>query len=714
MRVLISSRTMMCHSQLYQFKLCLLFAVTLLLGTNFVTSASTSNSTSASNNTSTDRSNFSSTTKHSNTSNFSNSSDTNFSNNSTSSNSSTSGDTTNSRSNNNNTATCPTWYHPAETEQGHEQCVCGDSLNGKVRCLQGTQVGLVVGNCMTRDGEETLVGLCPYSISNSSVLDDFYTALPKNASEINGFMCSRLNRTGLLCSRCEKGLSLAALSYTRECIECKNTARGIVLLLVLTFVPATVFFLIVMVCSVDILSGPMNAALTVVQINLAQISQNPSDILFKSSNPLSYYPMLFLVTVYGIWNFDFFRYVLPPFCISRSLTSLEAESLEYIIAVYPLLLIIATYIFVELYDKEYHLIVTMWAPFKKIFNLKCFKDLNIKHSLVTTFATFLQLVYTRIFFVSKVYLNYTHLQNSTGDTVSTALTMDASITYLSATHTPYVALAFFMLLVFNILPLLLLLLYPTKCFQLMLGCIPGINWHPLHAFMDIFQGCYKNGTNGTRDCRYFAGFNLLIRMIMLTPIDSHSLSSIKLVLVPFLFGFLLAAAKPYRRNILNLWGMFCYFLYTLNMLWILCSTYDAHLSFEIAYISHFILFSYLLFLFLVKTVKTVSPSCYAACVERGRRFTEEVKRWAGSGSKISTVLCCCCCCCFEGTTRKDLERGGGGGGGRRGDVHSLCEVDEEFPDRVNNPQDYQHLLAESGSSSYGNRHMVIASYGINY
>ena len=47
------------------------------------------------------------------------------------------------------------------------------------------------------------------------------------------------------------------------------------------------------------------------------------------------------------------------------------------------------------------------------------------------------------------------------------------------------------------------LLYLTKCFQLFLGCFPNVNWHPLQAFMDIFQGCYKNGTDGTRDYRYF-------------------------------------------------------------------------------------------------------------------------------------------------------------------------------------------------------------------
>jgi hypothetical protein len=36
----------------------------------------------------------------------------------------------------------------------------------------------------------------------------------------------------------------------------------------------------------------------------------------------------------------------------------------------------------------------------------------------------------------------------------------------------------------------------------------------LHTFVDSFAGCYKDGTEpGTRDCRYFAGLYLLIRLI---------------------------------------------------------------------------------------------------------------------------------------------------------------------------------------------------------
>ena len=597
----------------------------------------------------------------------------------------------------NSSISCPTWYLPAENE---DKCVCGNTISGKLRCLEDDRVSLIVGNCMTHtDDGQTLVGLCPYAVPNASLLEDLYTTLPKNLLMLNQFMCGGLNRTGLLCSNCQDGLTLAAMSYHRKCIQCtsSDTRKGIALFLLLSFLPTTVFFLIVMICSIDIASGPMNAALTILQVTLAEINQNPSDFVFRSSNPFSYYPIIFLLTFYGVWNLDFLRYVLPPFCISESLSNLQADALDYVTAVYPLLLIFVTYICVEMYDNKYRLLVILWEPFKRVFRSKCFKDLNVKYSLITTFATFLQLVYTRIFFISKGILNYTYLTNATGHRVNTVLAKDATVTYFSSSHIPYVVLAIVMLLIFNMLPLALLLLYPTRCFQHLLGCFPKVNWHPLRAFMDIFHGCYKNGTDGTRDYRYFAAFNFLMRILLLLAIDNHSLSSIRLVVVPLIFSYMLASTWPYQQKVLNIWGTFCWFLYTLNQLWVLCSTYDVHLSFDIAYLSHTILFLYFCLLIFAKIVKTLSPRCYAACVERINLGYES---WS-----VRNVICCCR---YQKRSMIDMERG----------IlqENSCEGDEDFPDRLNNPQNYPPLLsvADSSCATSAGQHkqIVVASYGI--
>ena len=133
---------------------------------------------------------------------------------------------------------CPTWYSPVQNDS--EKCLCGDTDSGKIECLPNERVSMQIGNCMTYTGNQTLIGACSYvAINNSLVLNNIYTNLPQNLSELNDFMCGWMNRTGLLCSQCEIGLSLAALSYKKECIKCPDLGNGVALFLFLTFIPAS-------------------------------------------------------------------------------------------------------------------------------------------------------------------------------------------------------------------------------------------------------------------------------------------------------------------------------------------------------------------------------------------------------------------------------------------------------------------------------------------
>ena len=60
-----------------------------------------------------------------------------------------------------------------------------------------------------------------------------------------------------------------------------------------------------------------------------------------------------------------------------------------------------------------------------------------------------------------------------------------------------------------------LILYPFAFFQKLLFSFP-INWHFLHAYIDSFQGCFKDRTEpGTFDCRCFSVFKLLMRPLFL-------------------------------------------------------------------------------------------------------------------------------------------------------------------------------------------------------
>ena len=88
---------------------------------------------------------------------------------------------------------------------------------------------------------------------------------------------------------------------------------------------------------------------------------------------------------------------------------------------------------------------------------------------------------------------------------------DGTIEYFGRQHLPYAVLAVTVLIVFNLLPILLLCLYPCRCFQRLLNRFHFSN-PALHTIMEVFQGGFKDGTQGTLDYRYFASFYLFSRV----------------------------------------------------------------------------------------------------------------------------------------------------------------------------------------------------------
>ena len=75
-----------------------------------------------------------------------------------------------------------------------------------------------------------------------------------------------------------------------------------------------------------------------------------------------------LVTLYGIWNLDFFRHIVPPVCLSSSLRSIHILLLDLLVAFYPFLLTLISYIGIELYDptiQDYFVLVeTIWELYR--------------------------------------------------------------------------------------------------------------------------------------------------------------------------------------------------------------------------------------------------------------------------------------------------------------------------------------------------------------
>ena len=183
----------------------------------------------------------------------------------------------------------------------------------------------------------------------------------------------------------------------------------------------------------------------------------------------------------------------------------------------------------------------IWKPFH--FLLSHFqRKLNLKTSLIDTFATFLLLSYIKVGFAAFYILIPTPVWSP-----------DGSYTYFGSSHIGYALITLLLAFVVLIIPVILLFVYPCRCFQKCLNYF-HLQLLPLHAFVDAFQGCYKDGTNGTRDCRYFAGLQLLIRLLFpfiffMIRQDLFSVFCFGVVLCLYIILFILV--QPYKVSVYN-------------------------------------------------------------------------------------------------------------------------------------------------------------------
>ena len=445
---------------------------------------------------------------------------------------------------------CPTWTLPAGN--GSHLCFCGSSLRGTVRCNPHTlDVSIPNGYCMTHNHTHdiTYTAHCPYGLKHYSN-QNYYIGLPHNVSKLNSAMCGPLNRQGRVCGRCKSGYGPAVFSTNLNCYRCSGSYHGWGLYLFLELFPVTVIFILIVFFQFHATSGSINCFLLLSQIAVAKYQYN----LPKGSYPFGQSSESLIKTIlvlYGFWNLDFFRPLVPPFCVSQNITGLHANALLYIAVIHLLLLTALAYLLIELHARNYRIIVWLWRPIHKYY-VKVHRNVNPRTSIIDAFATILILSYSRIMLASFSLLAPGRLYAPTGKVVKYVVYFDNHLNYFSAQHIPFVLLGVIVLVLFNIPPAVFLLLYPCKCFQMFLGRFRRTS-QLLCPFADTFQGCYKNGTDGGRDYRYFAGLYMVFRIALY--ISHLTVGSPANWFLPGLLYLLasltFAGLKPYRNDSFN-------------------------------------------------------------------------------------------------------------------------------------------------------------------
>ena len=444
---------------------------------------------------------------------------------------------------------CPPWF---TNETG--ECLPGPTLGGIIQHdLLTLQTSLLECYCMTEEDGSLVVGACMYTCK--AVMG--YYPLPCHVSQLESFTCADLHRHGKLCGQCEDGYAIPVYSYDLACVKCENYAYNWLKYVAVAFLPLTLFYILVTLFSISFTSPLLTGLVMAFQIEGHPLQVQLYLSLAKSG--IIIYPKLFkiLLTTASLWNLDFFR-LYYSFCLHPHASAMTIMALDYATTVYPVILIGVTYVMVQLYDHNFKLLVWPWKLLSVILK-PLRRRWNVKTSLVDVFASFIYLSSTRLLVTSMSFLvygnSYTYQQGPDGHMKLTEvhhLFYAPPVEYFGKKHLPFALMGIIFSFIFFILPMVLLFIYPFVWFQRTLNKI-GLNFLTLRTFVEVFQGPFKDGTNNTRDFRYFSGFLLLIPlMVQFTYTITQSIMYYPVASVLILIYLTLHLCfRPYKHSIHN-------------------------------------------------------------------------------------------------------------------------------------------------------------------
>ena len=449
----------------------------------------------------------------------------------------------------------------------HMACHCecaGDHLPG-VSCDDNTHnITVTFGMCLTYQYNGTnadwskpaVVGRCPFHSEVTTFLYD----VSYHPEELSHQICTN-NRTGLLCSQCVKGSGVDVNDYRFPCVKC-HARYSWLLYIVAELIPIIAFFVVMASFNISATSAPMNAFVFFSQIVTIPYFHNPYALMFGYREQPSYKVLEALVSFpYSIWNLDFFvAAAVPGFCLYEGLGTLDVIALKYLNAFLPLVLIILSYVLIELHDRNFRVVRWLCHPFRKC-SKKIYKNRERKKSIIDVIATFLLLSYNKILYVSfSLFISTNIYDANSGKPFGDGhliFYFDASKQMYYGGYLVLSLTAIIIFILFVALPPLFFVFYPLRCSQKLIDKLPFRI--ALRTFADAFNGdfrdgTFKDGSRGDRDCRRYAGYYFIFRVIVfiifITELTLLKQYFVQQLLCTFCI-VLFSTIRPYKENFYN-------------------------------------------------------------------------------------------------------------------------------------------------------------------
>ena len=403
------------------------------------------------------------------------------------------------------------------------KCECGDNryYSGYLYCNQETmKVQLKSGYCVTYSGQGSLFygGNSPlwYKVNHTNRL---YSELPSDPALLEEAMCGPYNRKGFQCSECIDGYGPAVYSLDRTCVDCSKLSTGsaICLYVLVAFVPIALCFLLVLIFRLNVTSGPMLGYVLFCQGFSVAVAHYMYIYSFIQSHALLPFKLFLKISVilFEAWNMGFLRHLIPPFCISEKLKDIHVVLLNILPTTFPIVLVVISFVLMELYTRNCRIVKVLWKPFGIILGKTNITSVT-SDSLIRAFATFIFLSSTMSMVNVYAMTERVTIVGNNGQIYRHVLYFDATVEYLSPANIFYLSISLLQYTIVVFLPSLLLVIYPTRVYRFCCRYISGRKQLAIMSFVEALNNCFKDGLNGTKDYRYFAGVCILCIPIIYT------------------------------------------------------------------------------------------------------------------------------------------------------------------------------------------------------
>ena len=449
---------------------------------------------------------------------------------------------------------CPPWMYYNVSSQ---RCKCYDDLDiGSdyiARCNEQESL-LGYNYCMTydeRSGTST-VSYCPYfTLQGRNISGPRFISLPDNISALNQYMCGPMNRKGTFCSECIDGYGPSLTSLKFQCSTCRSVWYGVLLYLLLELIPVTILYIALVIFKIRLTTAPMTSLIFFsnyfsVWINIHPVVSNENQSYAKVT-----------ALLYGIWNLDFFRFSVPPFCISPKLRAIHIIYLQCLSTLTPFVLIAFTWLLIELHSNDCKVVVWMWKMLSKL-TLKCInvQRNSTNRTVINAFATFFLLSFAKLSvtfllpLIPHTVIQVNNYNFSESRTIRSFV--DVRVGYAKGANLTALLISSGIFLFALLPPVFIIALYPIRIFRnLLFKCCHRQFICRLNFFVDEYHFCYKDGLDGGKDMRSFASM-YFFTTILLYAMWSIGYNTLYLAILFGVCSLTIAIVQPYKKQYMTI------------------------------------------------------------------------------------------------------------------------------------------------------------------